>query len=635
MIDAENLEFYLLGDINCDLLAESPDNSTRELLSISTIYNPSQIISQPTRITNTSKTLIDLCFTNYPDKVRLSGTHSLGISDHSLIYLIRKSNCQVINTNFPVAMRQFKNFNDEEFLNDLRQVDWTEVNLLNDPNDRWSDWLSAILDIHAPFSNKRLRCKKSPWINSLLIQKMRERDSLKKRFDKNPNDFVWSQFKKARNEVNNLLKKTKRDYFMTQINTTKRDPKNTWRLINELTSRKTSVNSNMKAIKQEGVTLTNSADIANTFNNYFTTIGDNLAKNIPCSDVNPISYTSPVNSAFSFAEISLESVLKTLKSVNPNKATGPDNIPNKVLKMAAEILSPSLSAIFNRSLSMGIYPDDWKMARVLPIFKSGDKDDIGNYRPISIISAIAKVFGKLVHDQFYTYLSSNQLINPYQSGFRFTFSTLTSLPESTNDWCVNIDRGLLNGVVFIDLKKAFDTIDYDILLCKLSAYGVDELALTWFRSYLTNRRQKCFVNGQFSRISTTTRGVPQGSIIGPLLFLVYINDLPNCLNEGFPRTFADDTNISYSSNNPTDLENLMNSSLVNLNRWLIANKLSLNIAKTEFMVIGSRQRLATFDNHELRVTVDSEPVRQVTSTKTLGLTLDENLTWKNHIEVIS
>ena len=160
---------------------------------------------------------------------------------------------------------------------------------------------------------------------------------------------------------------------MTQINTAKRDPKKTWRLINELTSRKTSVNNNVKAIKKEGVTLTNSADIANTFNNYFTTIGDNLDKKIPCSDVNPISYISPVNSAFSFAEISLESVLKTLKSINPNKATGPDNIPNKVLKMAADILAPSLSAIFNRSLSMGIYPDDWKMARVLPILKVGIK----------------------------------------------------------------------------------------------------------------------------------------------------------------------------------------------------------------------------------------------------------------------
>ena len=327
--------------------------------------------------------------------------------------------------------------------------------------------------------------------------------------------------------------------------------------------------------------------------------------------------------------------METLKSINPNKATGPDNIPSRVLKIAAEILSPSLTAIFNRSLSMGIYPNDWKMARVLPVFKSGDKTDLGNYRPISIISAIAKVFGRLVYDQFYTYLTSNQLINTYQSGFRSTYSTLTSLLESTNSWCVNIDKGLLNGVVFIDMKKAFDTIDYDILLSKLAAYGVDKLALSWFQSYLTNRKQKCFVNGQFSCISTTTIGVPQGSIIGPLLFLVYINDLPNCLGDGFPRMFADDTNISFSSENLFELENAINSSLINLNKWLIANKLSLNIAKTEFMVIGSRQRLSTFNNYELRVTVDDEQVRQVNSTKTLGLTLDENLTWKNHVEGIS
>ena len=167
---------------------------------------------------------------------------------------------------------------------------------------------------------------------------------------------------------------------------------------------------------------------------------------------------------------------------------------------------------------------------------------------------------------FYTYLSSNQLINPYQSGFRSTFCTLPSLLQSTSNWCVNIDMGILNDVVFMDLRKAFDTIDYDTLLFKLAAYGVDELALTWFRSYLTNRRQSCFVNGQFSCISTTTRGDPQGSLIVSLLFLVYINHLPNCLNESFPRMLADDINISFNSNKLTDLENLMNnSSLINLN----------------------------------------------------------------------
>ena len=161
------------------------------------------------------------------------------------------------------------------------------------------------------------------------------------------------------------------------------------------------------------------------------------------------------------------------------------------------------------------------------------------------------------------------------------------------------------------------------------------MTLVWFRSYLTDRRQRCFVNGQFSNSSFITKGVPQGSIIGPLLFLVYINDLPNCLNEGIPRMFADDTNISFSSNSLSDLEHLINFELQSLNRWLIANKLSLNIAKTEFMVIGSRQRLATFDDPELCVTVNNAPVKQVKSAKTLGMTLDENLTWRDHVEVIS
>ena len=209
------------------------------------------------------------------------------------------------------------------------------------------------------------------------------------------------------------------------------------------------------------------------------------------------------------------------------------------------------------------------------------------------------------------------------------------LLETTNSWCVNIDNGLLNGVVFIDLKKAFDTIDHNILLIKLKHYGVDDNALTWFHSYLTNRKQKCFVNGNFSDSCPITYGVPQGSIIGPLLFLVYINDLPECLNEGLPRMYADDTNISFQSNKLDELEDLMNIELGNLKEWLNVNKLSLNVAKTEFMVIGSRQRLATFDGHEINVFVGNDQIERVNSSKSLGLKIDENLTWKRHIDEIS
>jgi hypothetical protein len=212
-------------------------------------------------------------------------------------------------------------------------------------------------------------------------------------------------------------------------------------------------------------------------------------------------------------------------------------------------------------------------------------------------------------------------------------STVTALLETTNRWSTNIDNGLLNGVVFIDLKKAFDTIDHAILLDKLAQYGVDENALTWFHSYLTDRTQRCCVNGHLSSNRPITYGVPQSSIIGPLLFLVYINDLPNCLNNDglISSMYADDTNISFQSSNLSDLEEIMNTELSSLNIWLNANRLSLNITKTEFMVIGSRQRLMYHDVNNLNICVDNTQIKRVQYTNSLGVTIDENLTWKNHI----
>ena len=156
-----------------------------------------------------------------------------------------------------------------------------------------------------------------------------------------------------------------------------------------------------------------------------------------------------------------------LRPINYNRATGLDGIPGKILKLAADILFPSLTKLFNQSLIKGIYPDDWKIAKVVPVFKNGPKNSLNNYRPISIISAVAKIFGKLVHDQVYRYLICNDLLSKYQSGFRPDHSTLTALVEATNSWSVNIDKSLLNRVVFIDLKKAFDSIDHNILLRKL------------------------------------------------------------------------------------------------------------------------------------------------------------------------
>ena len=261
------------------------------------------------------------------------------------------------------------------------------------------------------------------------------------------------------------------------------------------------------------------------------------------------------------------------------KSTGLDNLPPGMLKIAAGVLAPSLAFLFNQSISSGIVPTEWKLGRVTPIFKR--VKDVNNYRPISIIPAVAKVFERLIYDQFFKYLNDSDLLVNCQCGFRSLHSTLTSLIEAPNSWSVNIDKGLTNGVIFIDLKKAFDTIDHKILLRKLASYGADHRTLKWFDSYLSDRQQKCVVNGELYGARAVTCGVPQGSFIGPLLFLIYINDLPNCLSEALPRMYADDTSISIAANSLPELESALSNELANLHEWLNVNKLSLDIAKTE------------------------------------------------------
>ena len=230
---------------------------------------------------------------------------------------------------------------------------------------------------------------------------------------------------------------------------------------------------------------------------------------------------------------------------------------------------------------------------------------------------MAKVFERIIYDQVYTHLMDNSVLSNCQSGFRTLHSTVTALLEATNNWSFNIDQGNVNAVVFLDLKKAFDTVDHSILLSKLSVYGLGGRVGSWFGSYLHSRKQKCYVNGHLSSYRFLPCGIPQGTILGPLLFLIYINDLPNCLTHSRPRMYADDTNLTFASNNVCDIDYKVNEDLHNVNKWLIANKLTLNQSKTEFMLIGSRQKLNTLQSAPSPA-IDGHPVSQVSQTKSLG-----------------
>ena len=595
-------------------------------------YQLSQVITEPTRVTATTKTLIDVFITNKKESIIHSGVYPMSISDHNLIYAVRKISIPRGQPRF-VESRNFKTFNETKFITDLENAPWPYTKDIQDVNCVWDAWKNVFLNViekHAPCRIMRVRNKPSQWINSEVKQEMFQRDWLKKHAIKTCQPDDWKAYKKQKICVDKKVKRAKKDYYEKQIKQNSGDPRATWKILNDLMGKK----SNSTQIN-ELETETDPEKIAECLNIHFTEIGPKLALEIPPvdNDVNPLDFLRKTNSVFALNKIKSSDVLKKLKEVNIAKATGHDKISNKILKIAAPAIFKSLTDFFNFSIVTNIFPIDWKIAKVSPLYKSGKRNDPNNYRPISVLSTIARVFERLIFEQMYTYFTDNKLIEPRQSGFRSLHSTVTALLDMTNQWCFNIDRGMVSGVIFLDLKKAFDTVNHDLLLKKLNYYGVQNQTITWFKSYLADRQQLCKVNGVSSAKSSISCGVPQGSILGPLLFLIYINDLPTCLDYSTGRSFADDTNLTFSAGDLSVLQSEMSEDLNKIFTWLCSNKLTLNTLKTDFMVIGSRQRIATLEG-DIALSVNGITLEKVRIVNCLGLSIDEFLTWDTHMQSI-
>ena len=307
---------------------------------------------------------------------------------------------------------------------------------------------------------------------------MRKRDFLKKKAERTKDQSCWDDFKRARNEVNNSIKYAKRKYFSDNLAASRKDPRKTWQLVNGLSSRQHMKNV-IADIEIGHTKISSASEMAKAFNRHFANIGHDLARHLPLILFQKAIFNISTNSTFSFESCSSNEVRKLLEKLETKKSTGLDNLPSRMLKIAAGVLAPYLAFLFNQSISSGIVPAEWKLAGVTSIFKKGKRQDVNSNRPISIIPAVAKVFERILYDQFFKYLNDNDLLVNRQSGFRSLRRTLTSLLEASNSWSVNIDNGLINGVIFIDLKKAFDTIDHKILLRKLATYGIDHTALKW------------------------------------------------------------------------------------------------------------------------------------------------------------
>ena len=317
-------------------------------------------------------------------------------------------------------------------------------------------------------------------------------------------------------------------------------------------------------------------------------------------------------------------------TLDQSKASGYDDLPARMLVEAKDFVSDPLAFILNLSFSTGIFPNKLKIARVVPIFKKGDKSNPGNYRPISILPVISKLFEKLINKRLVDFLEKYEILYKHQYGFRHGYSTKLSLINLINQITNNTDEGRLTIGVFIDFAKAFDTINHSILLKKLEYYGIRGLALQWFMNYLKDRQQFVCYNDCISSNKLISCGVPQGSVLGPTLFLIYINDLPNSTSYFNFRLFADDSNLFHTFNRNERNINLadVSKSLQDVISWCNSNKLTININKTKFMIFKSRRRKVEIFG---QLSINESVLESVNSISFLGICIDENLTWKKHI----
>ena len=371
--------------------------------------------------------------------------------------------------------------------------------------------------------------------------------------------------------------------------------------------------------------------IANKFNDYFINVGPSLAKDIPKSNKTPHHYLkNRIIESIYLTPVIEEEVTKIISRFK-DSAAGWDDMKPSVIKLIKDVIKGPLTHVCNVSLTTGVFPEELKLANVVPIYKSGETSVFSNYRPVSVLPVFSKVLERLMYNRLLNFLNSFNVIYDYQFGFREKYATHMALITLVDKISTALDQGKTVVGIFLDFSKAFDTVDHKILLLKLEHYGIRGIALQWFTSYLYNRKQYVSYNGAKSKAELVKCGVPQGSILGPLLFLVYINDLCHVTGESFPILFADDSNLFYTSNNADELANLINKELQNVIEWLEVNRLSLNVKKTHYIIFTGRNRSVP----DIEIFIKNNRVERVNTTKFLGVQIDHKLSWKCHIDYMN
>jgi hypothetical protein len=407
--------------------------------------------------------------------------------------------------------------------------------------------------------------------------------------------------------------------------------KKTWILIKDIIN-KNKLKSECVEFSHNNKSITDKKEICDAFNNFFLNIGSTLDKNIPSSQVNPLSFMKgQYNDSLFLKPVTDDELILIIKNLKSNASPGWDSITVESIKKTHQDILFPLIHLLNLSLSQGVFPIELKLASVVPIFKSDNRSKFSNYRPVSVLPSISKIYERVFYNRLLEFINKYKILYINQFGFKKNHSTYMALIILLDKIVDALEKGEYVIGVFLDFSKAFDTVNHDILLKKLDFYGVRGIANQWIASYLSNRSQYVSYLNNKSDPGKITCGVPQGSILGPLLFLLYINDLAYVSRELYSILFADDTNVFISGNDIKSIADKMNIELDTVVRWLIANRLSLNINKTKYMVFSPSKKIL---NKDFEIILSGTKLEEVANIKFLGVVLDNKLNWKDHIAYI-
>ena len=578
----------IIGDLNVNLASTNPCDNELVFVENFQSLHFLPVINRPTRVTNASSSVIDHIWYNSLDNFE-AGIFDVDISDHYPVF-IDVNRIPIRNELFSYKFRSLTEGNIQNFINgtqlflaDFAQVSFPDVSSMCNV---LCDNLYKIYNQHCPILTKQLSAKRlrNPWISRSLLSCIKHKHILGKQAKLNPS--LLHDYRLYRNSLSTAIRSAKLSYFHAKFKQCMGDAKQTWKEINKIMkpinhqSRKIELSDNYG-------NLVPISDVPDSFNRYFSNVAAGLAGNIPNTNEDPLAYTPRIPNSFTYFDTNAAEVSLTIMSFK-SKKSDLLSIPNFIFKRISFLLSPIMAEMINTSLSTGIFPDVLKIAKVVPIFKSGDKKNKSNFRPISVLNFVSKVFERIIYKRFICFFEKFGIICSQQFGFLKNCSTSDAILEFTEKIYQSLNNRKYFISVFLDFSKAFDTVNHQILLRKLSASGIRGSTLRWVESYLLDRKQYVFVNGIGSSFEYINSGVPQGSILGPLLFLIYINDMYRCMNHMSCIHYADDTSVFLEAESVREMELKVNADLVKMHSWLCSNKLSLNASKSSYMLFTNK-----------------------------------------------